>query len=433
VLETAGTALAFEQASVRYGTREVVHEVSIRIPAGELLALAGPNGSGKSTLLRAGLGLIPLSSGRALLGGRPVETIPVADRARMIAWMPQEEPVGDNIPLLDYVDYGREPHRDWTRPAANDDRARVEDALRLTGLSELRERRIWELSGGERQRARLARALVQDTPTIALDEPTAHLDIGHQLELLDLVRTVAHRDGRAVVLALHDLNLAARYADRVIVLSRGRLVADGPPARVLSARLLRDVWGVVAELKHDARTGAPYLVPTLPIEPQSEALAMNPRLGPVHVVGGGGSASELLRALSDAGFELSLGVVPLFDTDLEVSEELHVPSVVEVPFAPISAPVRAQHQALLAAARTIVVAPFPVGPGNLSNVEDVCAVANQVPVVLLEPPDSPPRDFTGGGLPPLLEEIRNHGGVTVPTVRDALDVVTTRLRGPRSS
>jgi iron complex transport system ATP-binding protein len=320
--------------------------------------------------------------------------------------MPQEEPVGDNIPIREYVLYGRYPHSPRFAPVHDQDLAIADRILAELGFSDRAHVGVQELSGGERQRVRLGRVLAQETPLLLLDEPTAHLDMGHQLDILERVRRLAHAEGRAVIAALHDLNLAARYADRVVVLHRGRIVADGLPSSVLSPALLRDVWGVVADLRTDPRTGLPYLIPRLPSADLRPSAA--PPFRRVHVVGGGGSASPILRALHAEGHRVTLGVVALFDSDAETAEELGLPVVAEVPFAPIGEEARAKNRDLLEEAEVIVVAPFPIGPGNLPLLEDVLGVAGRVPTYLVESPTITARDFTGGLGASRLASLRPH-------------------------
>ncbi len=410
--ETAGrAALSVEGLSVSFGTRPVLSEVSFAVRAGEFVGLVGPNGSGKSTLLRTALGMLVPQRGGVYLSGVEARRLPVRARARWAAWMPQNESPQDNVPVLDYVLFGRYAHLAPFDGERAEDRQRTEESLRAVDLWDRRESGVLELSGGERQRVLLARALAQETPLLLLDEPTAHLDIGHQLDLLDRVRTLARERGTAVVAALHDLNLAARYVDRILVLSRGRLVEDGSPREVLSPELLREVWGVVAELHHDPRSGQPYLIPSLPAAPGRPP---SRERGPVHVVGGGGTASLLLSALTDAGWRVTAGVLPLFDSDTERSQELKVPAVVGLPFAAITEEARLRLRELLAHTRAAVVAPIPVGPANLGNLEELVRLEGRVPVLLLEPSGWEGRDFTGGAAGELRQRLLDRGARIAP-------------------
>jgi iron complex transport system ATP-binding protein len=420
--------LQVERATIRYRDEVAVRAVSLTVPPGEVLALAGPNGSGKSTLLRAIVGLEPLTSGSVHLLGRPLSTLSLRERARLVAWMPQEESPGDNVPLLEYVRYGRFAHiPPMAAERAADDRA-VASALADADVGEFSGRGILELSGGERQRARLARVLAQETPVLLLDEATAHLDVSHQLDLLGRIRRIARRDGRAVVVALHDLNLAARFADRVAVLSHGQLVAEGEPSEILSPELLARVWGVVAEIRRDQATGLPYLIPRLPLgpEPTSVRPLRRPR---VHVVAGGGTGVALLRRLVEEGYDVTAGALPLFDSDTEATEQLGVLAAVEIPFAPLGPEVRTRNRGLLASAEAIVVAPFPVGPSNLANLEDLREFVFKFPTFFVDPPLGTSLEFAGGRATQIREELTRRGGVHVANVDALIAALSARL-GP---
>lgn len=418
-------ALTIDGLTVRYGERTALRGVSLEVRGREVVAVAGPNGSGKSTLIRTVVTTLPGVSGDVRLNGRPVEQLTPRERAREAAWMPQDEPPGDNVPLEDYVEYGRYAHTSRWRPPGAADQTAVRAALEAVDLTGLAHRGVLELSGGERQRARLARALAQETPVLLLDEPTAHLDVGHQLDILERIRSHAHSRGCAVVLALHDLNLAARFADRVMVLSHGRRRADGVPSDVLSPELLADVWGIEAELRRDARSGLPYLLPRLS-GPAGPRAARTPPSFRVHVVGGGGSGGALFRSALDQGWGVSAGVLPLFDTDSELAKELGVPAVVELPFAPITPETLARLDGVLERADAVVVAAFPVGPSNLENLEHLIPWAARRPVLLLDQPAGVPWDFTGGRATAARDRLRAAGADRAPDVAGAIQWLAAR-------
>lgn len=389
----APAALRFESVSVSFGERRALQEVDLEVPSGQFLALAGPNGSGKTTLLRATLGLLPGMRGRVTLLGRPLGELSIRERALRLAWVPQQETLREEVPLARYLLYGRYAFHGPFGREDQDDLAAVDAVLRELGLYDRRHDSVLSLSGGERQRAVLARALAQGTPVLLLDEPTSHLDIGHQLDLLERVRALVERRGLTAVAALHDLNLATRFADRVVVLAGGRKVADGPPAEVLSPELLARVWRIEADLRRDPASGRPYLLPRRLLAAPSPVA---PRFGPVHVVGGGGAATPYLRRLGDAGFEVTVGALHLLDSDAETAEALALPAAVEVPFAPLGEATRARHRELLEAARALVVSPFAVGPSNLANLDDLLPFATKVPTWLVREPPIASRDFVQG-------------------------------------
>ncbi len=239
--------LTARDLSIRLGARTVLSDVAFEVTDGERIALVGANGAGKTTLLRAITGLIP-HGGFLTLRGRPVSAWPARERAREVALVRQQADLAVDFTAEEIVGLGRTPHLGWTQALRPQDHARVVEALDALDLAAMADRPVTQLSGGEQQRVLLAQALAQDAPLLLLDEPTAHLDVRHQLDLLARVRALAD-DGRTVVAALHDLELAARFADRLWVLADGRLAADGPPADVLTPALLRRAFGVDAEVE----------------------------------------------------------------------------------------------------------------------------------------------------------------------------------------
>ena len=227
----------------------MLHEVTFHVRAGERVALIGPNGAGKTTLLRTLVGLLP-HSGPLQLAGHGLADWSARGRAREIALVLQQTPLAVDFTVAEIVALGRAPHLGWMDALADADRQRVDAALDALDLHALADRPVPSLSGGEQQRVFLAQALAQDAPLLLLDEPTAHLDIRHQLDLLRRVERLADA-GRTVMAAIHDLELAARFADRILMLADGRLVADGSPSDVLTPDRLRDVFGVDAEVSSD--------------------------------------------------------------------------------------------------------------------------------------------------------------------------------------
>jgi len=235
--------------------RLIVHGVGCRVEAGRLLGVIGPNGSGKSSLLRCLAGLRTPDDGVVLVQGEAIGTLRRREVARRLAFLDQEADGDLELTVREVVLLGRTPHKRLFERDDARDRAIVAEALAATDLAEFGERAWPTLSGGERQRARIARALAQEPSILLLDEPTNHLDLAHQLQVLRLVRGL----GLATVAALHDLNLAAMFCDELLVLDDGRAVAAGPPAEVLTERLVQDVYGVACAIVPHPRTGRPVV------------------------------------------------------------------------------------------------------------------------------------------------------------------------------
>src|SRR5512140_1569577 len=253
--------LNIEGLTVSYGKRRVLRAASLHVNSGEVLALIGPNGSGKSTLIRAVSGVVPIESGRVEVDGRALSELSTMERARHLAVVPQARNVPPAFSVYETVLLGRTPYLGWLGRAGEQDHERVRYALERTQLAPLAERLVGELSGGEQQRVLLGRALAQDTPVLLLDEPTTHLDLQHQEGLIHLVRELALSRQLAVLMVLHDLNLASLYADRVSLLVDGEIQATGTPAEVLTEGRLSAVYHVPVHIIPHPQYGNPLILP----------------------------------------------------------------------------------------------------------------------------------------------------------------------------
>ncbi|NMN95275.1 ABC transporter ATP-binding protein [Antrihabitans stalactiti] len=244
-----------------YGPAIVIDDLDLEIETGVVTTVIGPNGCGKSTLLRALARLLTPKAGHVLLDGKAISKMRSRDVARILGVLPQAPIAPEGLTVVDLVARGRHPHQSWVRQWSSDDESLVAEALELTGISDLADRSIDELSGGQRQRAWISMALAQGTDLLLLDEPTTYLDLAHAVEVLDLVDRLHADLGRTVVMVLHDLNLAIRYSDRLVVMSEGRVIASGAPADVISADLLRDVFRLEATVINDPVSDRPLIVP----------------------------------------------------------------------------------------------------------------------------------------------------------------------------
>lgn len=252
--------LRAEQLTAGYEGRDVVRQVDLTVKSGEVVAIVGPNGCGKSTLLRCLAKLHEPLSGRVFADGADLSKLGRRETAHRIALLPQSPQAPESVTVSGLVRYGRHPHQGLFRQWSREDEEAVDRALSATGVDVLGDRRLDELSGGQRQRCWLAMALAQETPVVLLDEPTSALDIGHAVEVLDLVREVAAA-GRTIVMVLHDLAAAARYADTVVAMKDGRIVASGPPRTIVDVDLVRELYGIDVEILTAASDGAPVVVP----------------------------------------------------------------------------------------------------------------------------------------------------------------------------
>jgi len=258
------TRLSTSALTLAYDDRTVVHDLELAVPDGRVTAIVGPNACGKSTTLRALGRLLKPRSGAVLLDGEALTRLPTKRIAQQIGLLPQTPVAPEAITVADLVARGRQPHQRWWQQWSDADERAVTEAMERTDVAALADRSVDELSGGQRQRVWIAMALAQETELLLLDEPTTYLDIAHQVEVLDLVRQLNHDKDRTVVLVLHDLNQAARYADHLVAMKSGRIVAEGPPSEVVTADLVREVFGLDCVVVPDPVTGSPLIVPGAP-------------------------------------------------------------------------------------------------------------------------------------------------------------------------
>jgi iron complex transport system ATP-binding protein len=258
---TTDHLLAAKAVTLSYGDRPVVESLDVAVPPGRVTVIVGANACGKSTLLRALARLLRPDAGQVVLDGRDLHRLPTREVARVLGLLPQAPSAPEGIVVADLVARGRHPHqRMLGRWSAADDLA-VAEALAATATAGVADRAVDELSGGQRQRVWIAMALAQQTDVLLLDEPTTYLDVNHQVEVLDLLADLNRTRGTTVVMVLHDLNLAARYADHVVALKDGRIVAEGAPSDVVTEELVEDVFGLTCRVVPDPVSHTPLVVP----------------------------------------------------------------------------------------------------------------------------------------------------------------------------
>ncbi|MGD7001551.1 ABC transporter ATP-binding protein [Corynebacterium halotolerans] len=255
------TRLLVTEAALGYAEKVVCDNVSVAVPDRAFTVIVGPNACGKSTLLKSLTRLLTPSSGSVVLDGNALHRLPTRQVAKEIGLLPQGPVAPDGIRVVDLVSRGRYPHQGMFRPWSPEDETAVADALDAAGVRHLSGRLVDELSGGQRQRVWLAVALAQQTPILLLDEPTTYLDLNHQIELLELCRQLNREEGTTLVAVLHDLNQAARYADHIIAMQAGAVVAAGTPDEVITESLLAEVFGLDARVITDPESASPLVVP----------------------------------------------------------------------------------------------------------------------------------------------------------------------------
>ncbi|WP_276278691.1 heme ABC transporter ATP-binding protein [Haloarcula regularis] len=339
--------------SVSFGDVQVLSDVDFTVDRGTLVGLVGPNGAGKTTTLRALRATLTPDEGRVRVAGNPLPDRSAKAVSRLVASTPQATTLSFDFTVETVVEMGRTPHLGRFERLGPADREAVAAAMDRTDVTRFADRQFTSLSGGERQRVLLARALAQETPVLVLDEPTASLDINHAVRTLELVSALV-ADGKTAVAAIHDLNLAARYCDELLLLADGNVRAAGDPASVLTRETLGDAFDAETLVTTQPGTDAPLVTPLAERDPAGAE---------VHVVGTGRGAAAAVARLVAAGFEVSVGVVPAGDAAAERARELDCEVVTVPPFAGIDQGSRDRARELARGAEATVVA-GDVGDGN---------------------------------------------------------------------
>ncbi|MFC4799934.1 ABC transporter ATP-binding protein [Neobacillus sp. GCM10023253] len=255
------SSIETKELSISYGETLIIKELDLKIPKGEITVFIGANGCGKSTLLRSIARLLKPKSGSVLLDGKAISKLSTKEIAKKMAILPQSPTAPEGLTVLQLVKQGRYPHQTWLRQWSEEDEKKVKDALKATRLEDLKDRPVDSLSGGQRQRAWIAMTLAQDTEIILLDEPTTYLDMTHQIEILDLLFELNEKKKRTVVMVLHDLNLACRYAHNIVAIKNQNVYAQGKPELVINCSLVKDVFDMDCEVTMDPLFGTPLCIP----------------------------------------------------------------------------------------------------------------------------------------------------------------------------
>ncbi|MFA5536960.1 MAG: heme ABC transporter ATP-binding protein [Bacillota bacterium] len=402
------THLAMEKLAFRYGAHQVLKELSLKVERGVFLAIVGPNGSGKSTLLKNLSAVLTPAKGKVFLDGEDLYRIGPKALAKKLAVVPQDTTVQFPFTVEEVVLMGRMPHQERFQGDTEKDFKIVQQSMERTNTWHLRERNITELSGGERQRVIVARALAQEPQILLLDEPTAHLDLQHQMELLNLLQGLKN-EGQVTILAVfHDLNLAAQFSEFVILLHQGKIYASGTPAEVLTPANLAAVYGMEVVVIPNELTGRFNIIPVALTDIGATAAAKKK----FHLICGGGTGNFLMEQLVQQGHQVSCGVLNIGDSDWSKAKALGLPLAEEMPFAGIQEESYKKNWGLLLGAQGIIVLPIPFGPGNIGNLRQALE-AHRLgkKVILVGEIDG--RDFTNGAAAAFYQELIKGGAKKV--------------------
>lgn len=413
--------LEIKELDCYYSGMRVLQSINLSADKGEIIGIIGPNGSGKTTLLRIISKVIKPKIGSVLIRGKDVQEMKASELARELAVVAQDTGINFDFSVLEVVLMGRTPHLKRFQAEGEKDLAIAKKAMEATDTLHLADRSITEISGGERQRVIIARALAQEPKLLLLDEPTSNLDINYRLEILDLIKKLTKK-GLTVIMAIHDLNLAAQYCDRMVMLNNGRIISAGLPEEVLTPENIKHAFKVEAVVRRHELTNSLYvtILPNREINPSRDVK--------IHLICGAGSGAELMNALFNKGYQVTAGVLNVIDTDHEVAQSLGMSVISEAPFSPVSEDSHKANLELIKEADVVVLTNPPFGRGNLRNLEAAQAAMDfGVPLLYVAQKQVLGHDFIYPKVQRLLKKIKK-GAAVVSDSSKALEFIELRWR-----
>jgi iron complex transport system ATP-binding protein len=406
-----------------YGAVKVIDGMAFSIKQGCFAGIIGPNGSGKSTLLRCISRALKPVRGTVLLEGESLYKMSPREAARKMAVVPQETAVNFPFTVEEIIMMGRSPHLGRFQAEGKRDYEITGRSMDLTNTRHLAGRQVTAISGGERQRVIIAKALAQEPELILLDEPTSHLDINQQVEILSLLQRMNREGGLTILAVFHDLNLAAQFCDLMILMQKGKAYRVGKPEDVLTVDSIKEVYGTRVLIKKHPVTGRPTVF--LLTRREGEV----PGKGRIHVVCGGGAGAAVLGLLAEHGFAVTAGVLNMGDIDWETAKFLELEMTEEAPFSDISDRSYRENMEMIQGADACVLVSIPFGRGNLKNLEAVSrACAWGKPVLLVEEREIGERDFTGGEATLMYNQLKEQGAVVLQGGAEVPEVLAGLLQ-----
>jgi iron complex transport system ATP-binding protein len=394
-----------EKLSFSYDLKKVLEQVNMNIKKGSFFCIVGPNGSGKSTLLKVISSALKPQKGVVYLGSRDINHMKQRSIAKLLSFVPQNTSLEFDFKVSDVVLMGRYPYVNKLRGETREDLEIAEKAMQYTNTTHLRDRSFMELSGGERQRVILAQALAQEPEILILDEPVSHLDLQHQVEILNLIKKMCVDRKLTAITVLHDLNMASAYSDYIIMMKNGEVKLQGTPFETLTAPNIKEIFSTDVYVSVSPVGNKPYIYALT--RPEIEKKGIH-----IHVICGGGSGSDIIGKLHSEGFDLSSGVLTIGDLDWKISKENDVQIAEEVPFVGISEEAYIRNKELAMESDAIVLTGLYLGNSNKENLELLLeAELKEKPIFILEDKSFAERDYTGGIALQLYEDIKAKGNV----------------------
>ena len=388
--------LKFSHVAAGYRDREILHDVTLSVEEGDFVGLIGSNGTGKSTLIKCISGLLPLTKGEITICGREQSLLKSRERARLVAVVPQSYHVDYDFTVEDIVMMGRNPYLGFGKREDERDFEIVKNAMEATNTEIFRGRLYNELSGGERQRVILARAIAQQPRVILLDEPTSALDIHHQIEVMELIARLNREEHMTVLAVLHDINMAARFCRRIVMLRDGTVTADGTPEEVVNRKNMEELYAMKLMVRENPLFHKPEIVPIRVMGEEQVGNTFH-----IHVICGASGAAKIMEELDARGYRVTAGVVNVGSDDWDICHFLDLERVEIDPFTPVTEEDQKRNLKLMEDADVILISDVPFGESNLKNLEGLESRRGQI----FFHKNALSNDYTGGKLVRRLEEI----------------------------
>ncbi len=414
-----GKSIQIKDLTFGYGDQSILKKLNVMIGHRTFLSIIGPNGSGKTTLLKNIARNLTPDQGSIFIDQKELKAYSTSDLAKDMAVVHQNPDAGVDFTVYDVVMMGRHPYIPRFKRETAQDMEIVEQALKATSVFHLQERFVDEISGGEKQRVMIAKALAQEPQVLLLDEPTSFLDIHHQIEILDLLKKLNQEKQITVIAVIHDLNLAARYSDEVMLMHEGKILALGTTEKVMTTTQLQRAYDMNMIIDHNVYTGSLQISPVA-VNKKNTVSTIS-----VHVIGGGGIAKEVLQRCYRENFQLSLGVVNKGDSDAELGKKLDVNVVEEEPFCDITDKALEKACMLADYAQYVILTSIPIGRGNLRNLLIAKTQLNEGKTVFLwnTYKEGTPYDYVGGEGINCLNELRALGLREYKSLDDIMDEI----------
>ena len=394
--------ISAENLEVRYSDKIILQDISFNFEDSNFISIIGPNGAGKSTLLKTIGKLLDSSQGSIYLDNKNLNSFNKNELAKIRTFVSAEESFNiELITVLDYLSLGRLPYQNFLGILSSNDKKIIKNVISSLEIENLIEKKLTELSSGEKQRIQLAKALVQEPSILLLDEPTSHLDVRYQIDLMKLLKKIS-LSGVKVITIIHDLNLASYFSDKLILMNKGKIISFDKPKDVLTEKNLEEVFKNKWDIFINPITNAPKVYPKI-----YESILKNKKLGKIHVICGGGTSREIISLLRNYDFDISLGIVNVMDSDYFLAKELGLKLIQEEPFSFIKDETRQKLRSELKNTDYIYLTKVSFGEGNLANLEELLYAQKKYgKIIITEENNFNDRDFCDGKALNIFKDLR---------------------------